>query len=78
MADEPLAPEVSHHGHLFGNGPLRGAVDRPRRAVVHDVERVQTQVAQVVVDARGQVLGRYGRLPRFVGRADRPELRDDH
>src|SRR5262249_11319631 len=38
--------------------PLQRPEQFNDRAVVDDVERVQTQVAQVVVDARGQVLGR--------------------
>ncbi len=57
VADQPLAPEVRQHRHLLGDGPLRGAVDRPHRAVVDDVERVQAQIAEVVVDAGGQVFG---------------------
>ena len=75
---DPLAPEVGQHRHLLGDGPLLGAVARPHHAVVDDVERVQAQVAEVVVDAGGQVLGRNGRLPRLVGRAAGPELGDDH
>src|SRR6202008_73394 len=78
VADQSLALEVGQHRHLLGDGSLRGAVDRPHRAVVDDVERVQTQVAQVVVDARGQVFGRDGRRPRLVGRGESPELSDDH
>ena len=74
VADQPLALEVGQHRHLLGDGPLLGAVDRPHRAVVDDVERVQAQVAEVVVDAGGQVLGRDGRLPRPVGRPAAPSL----
>ena len=74
----PLRLEVGQHRHLLGDGPLRGAVARPHHAVVDDVERVQAQVAEVVVDAGGQFLGRDGRLPRLVGRAAAAELGDDH
>ena len=73
----PLAPEVGQHGDLLGDGPLLGAVARPHHAVVDDVERVQAQVAEIVVDAGGQFLGRDGRLPRPVGRAAGPQLGDD-
>ncbi len=78
VADQPLALEVGQHRHLLGDGPLLGAVARPHHAVVDDVERVQAEVAEVVVDAGGQVLGRDGRLPRPVRRAAGPELGDDH
>ena len=77
VADQSLAPEVGQHRHLLGDRPLFGAVDRPHRAVVDDVECLQAQVAEVVFDTGGQVFGRDGRLPRFVGRAAGAELGDD-
>src|SRR6266511_624708 len=78
VAVQPLAPQVGQNRHLLGDGPFCGAVDRPHRTVVDDVEHVQAQIAKVVVDTVSQFLGRDGRLPRFVGRASGPELCDDH
>src|SRR5215813_835787 len=77
VADQPLAPEVGQYRHLLGDGPLSGTVDCPHRAVVDDVERVQAKIAEIVVDALSQVLGRDGRLPRLVRRAACPEFGDD-
>ncbi len=53
VADQPLALEVGQHRHLLGDRPLLEAVARPHHAVVDDVERVQAQVAKVVMDAGG-------------------------
>ena len=49
VADQPLAPEVGQHHHLLGDRPLLGTMARHHHAVVDDVERVQTQVAEVVL-----------------------------
>ena len=78
VADQPLVPEVGQHRHLLGDGSRLRAMARPHHAVVDDVERVQAQVAEVVVDAFCQVFGRDGRLPRLVVRAAGTELGDDH
>ena len=47
---------------------------RPHHAVVHDVERVQAQVPEVVMDAGSQVFAASGRLPRLVGGRQAPSL----
>jgi hypothetical protein len=51
---------------------------RSHHAVADDIERVKTQVAEVIVDAGGQLWGRDGGLPRLVGRAAGSELGDDY
>jgi hypothetical protein len=46
--------------------------------VVDDVERVQAQIAEVVVDSVDRFLRRDGRLPRPVWRTAGSELSDNH
>jgi len=54
MADQALALEVGQHGDLLGDGTFLGAVARAHDAVVHDIQGVQAQMAEIVVDAVDQ------------------------
>ena len=49
-------------------------MDRPHRAVVDDVERVQTEVAEVVVDAGGQLWGEIAGCHDLSGGRRAPSL----
>jgi hypothetical protein len=77
VADESLALEISASTVTCPAMDPQQAVDDGHSTMVDDVEHIQAQVAEIVVDAVGQVLGRDGRSSRFVGRADGPQLGDD-
>ena len=77
VANQALALEIGQRRDLLGDRSLGNAVAAAHHPVVRDVQRVEPQVAEVVVDARGQLFGRDGRLPRLVGRPTPAELGDD-
>ena len=58
------------------DGALVRLVNAPHPQV-HNIELLQTEIAQIVVDCRGDVFWRKGGPPRAIGRAHRSHLRDN-
>ena len=77
VADQPLTLQVGQDLDLIRDRPLR-RLEHPADAEIHDVERVEAEILEVIVNARDQVVLAVRRPPRGVLAPDRPELGDDH
>jgi len=74
VTDQSLTLEVRQHIYLLCDRAFFRAMGRAHRAVIDDIERVQVQIAEVVVNPCDQVLRRTGRLPRSISWARAPSL----
>ncbi len=77
VPNEPLTLQVSQHLDLLLDRSLSRPVHPEHDAKVDNLERIEPQVAQVVVYGAGQFRGRVRRVPRTVGSTLRANLRHE-
>ena len=77
VADQALALQLGQRGERRLDRSLARPVDSPHDAQVDDVERVEAEVAQVVVHRAASSAGAMRRDPRGVRAAHRADLGDD-
>jgi hypothetical protein len=77
MTDEPLALELGQGGERRLDRALGRPVDVEHEAQIDDIERVDAEVAQIVMDRARKLGGRHRKVPRRVRAAPRADLGDD-
>ena len=66
MADQPLPLQLGERGEWLRDRALRSARGRAHDAQIDDVERVEPEVAQIVVNRLRQLVRAQRRDPRRV------------
>jgi hypothetical protein len=61
VPDQPLSLQFSQYTHLFAHRSFLRPMHRTHRAVVDDIQRLHTQIPQVIVHARSHIFSRNGR-----------------
>ena len=76
MPDQPLLLQLREHGERLGDRAGRGTVKRPDPQV-HDVDRVEAEVVEVVVHGLAQLLRSQRRGPAALRVPERADLGHD-
>ncbi len=77
VAHQPLALQLGEDRERRLDRPLRGMMGVEHAAKVDQFERIQPQIAQIVLHRLDQFVARKGRIPGSIRTAPRADLGDD-
>src|ERR1700691_6441808 len=77
MTNQALTLQFGKHGQRFLDGFLAGFHDSSNPKI-DDIQRIETKVSQVVMEAVDELLAGESMNPRLVGTAPSAQFGDDH